>query len=337
METREREVAELQHIAGMTVEEAKRHLLRRSEELIRHELARRVHRRRKRPASKRSGARATSSLMRSSAWPASHAAEKTVSVVELPVRRHEGRTSARRAATSVPSRTSPASRSSSTTRRRRSSCRRSTESARGRADHAGEADRGRPHPSCPDRGDVLPVQGRARGAHRGRRRAGCLRSKLRGCPRGPGEDPGAAEVQDELRPERSQAHARGRPPGRDHGGRARGERQDRQARSAHARPRQGDDARDRGVHAAISTQLARRYGESQGVVHAIEAHHYEVQPQTVEAVLLIAADAISASRPGARGESLEGYIERLEALEEIAMQKTGVERAYAPRPAARSA
>src|SRR5262249_62181379 len=76
-------------------------------------------------------------------------------------------------------------------------------------------------------------------------------------------------------------------------------------------------------------QLPRRYGESQGVVHAIEAHHYEVQPQTVEAVLLIAADAISASRPGARGESLESYIKRLEALEEIAMQKNGVERAYA--------
>ena len=66
-----------------------------------------------------------------------------------------------------------------------------------------------------------------------------------------------------------------------------------------------------GSHALVSAQLARRYGESQGVVHAIEAHHYEVQPQTVEAVLLIAADAISASRPGARGESLEHYIKRL--------------------------
>jgi ribonucrease Y len=73
-----------------------------------------------------------------------------------------------------------------------------------------------------------------------------------------------------------------------------------------------------GSHALISSQLARRYGESEGVVHAIEAHHYEVQPQTVEAVLLIAADAVSASRPGARGESLENYIRRLEALEEIA-------------------
>jgi ribonuclease Y len=84
-----------------------------------------------------------------------------------------------------------------------------------------------------------------------------------------------------------------------------------------------------GSHALVSAQLARRYGESEGVVHAIEAHHYEVQPQTVEAVLLIAADAISASRPGARGESLEHYIKRLSALEEIAMSKTGVSKAYA--------
>ncbi|HEY2935674.1 MAG TPA: ribonuclease Y [Gaiellaceae bacterium] len=84
-----------------------------------------------------------------------------------------------------------------------------------------------------------------------------------------------------------------------------------------------------GSHAAISTQLAKRFGESQGVVHAIEAHHYEVQPQTVEAVLLIAADAISASRPGARGESLENYIKRLEALEELAASKPGVDKVYA--------
>ena len=84
-----------------------------------------------------------------------------------------------------------------------------------------------------------------------------------------------------------------------------------------------------GSHALVSAQLARRYGESDGVVHAIEAHHYEVQPQTVEAVLLITADAISASRPGARGESLEHYIKRLSALEEIATSKAGVSKAYA--------
>jgi ribonuclease Y len=84
-----------------------------------------------------------------------------------------------------------------------------------------------------------------------------------------------------------------------------------------------------GSHALVSAQLARRYGESDGVVHAIEAHHYEVQPQTVEAVLVITADAISASRPGARGEGLEHYIKRLAALEEIASSKKGVAKAYA--------
>jgi ribonucrease Y len=84
-----------------------------------------------------------------------------------------------------------------------------------------------------------------------------------------------------------------------------------------------------GSHAAISTQLARRYGEGPAVCHAIEAHHYEVQPQTVEAVLLIAADAISASRPGARGESLEHYVKRLESLEQLASSHPGVEKVYA--------
>ncbi|MCC6222342.1 MAG: ribonuclease Y [Thermoleophilia bacterium] len=84
-----------------------------------------------------------------------------------------------------------------------------------------------------------------------------------------------------------------------------------------------------GPHAAISAQLARKYGESPQVCHAIEAHHYEVQPESVEAVLVIAADAISASRPGARGESLEHYIKRLENLERIAAQKKGVERVFA--------
>ena len=64
-------------------------------------------------------------------------------------------------------------------------------------------------------------------------------------------------------------------------------------------------------------------------MHAIEAHHYEVQPESVEAILVISADAISASRPGARGESLENYIKRLENLERIAAEKKGVERVFA--------
>src|SRR5918992_2014018 len=84
-----------------------------------------------------------------------------------------------------------------------------------------------------------------------------------------------------------------------------------------------------GSHAAISTQYARRYGESPGVVHAVEAHHYEVQPQTVEAGASVAADAVSGARPGARGDSLENYIKRLSALEDLAAKRDGVEKAYA--------
>ena len=78
-----------------------------------------------------------------------------------------------------------------------------------------------------------------------------------------------------------------------------------------------------------SGRLQEVLRQKQHVVHAIQAHHYEVQPLTVEAVLVIAADAISASRPGARGEGLESYVKRLAALEEIAQQKQGVEKAYA--------
>ena len=85
-----------------------------------------------------------------------------------------------------------------------------------------------------------------------------------------------------------------------------------------------------GSHAAISAQLAQDVRrDASRSCHAIEAHHYEVQPQTVEAMLVIAADAISASRPGARGESLENYIKRLENLEQIASAKQGVEQVYA--------
>jgi ribonuclease Y len=84
-----------------------------------------------------------------------------------------------------------------------------------------------------------------------------------------------------------------------------------------------------GSHAVISAEMARKFRESPSVAHAIEAHHYDVEPQTVEAVLVIAADSVSASRPGGRGESLEHYIKRLEALEEIANSKRGVDRVYA--------
>ncbi|MBM6775734.1 ribonuclease Y [Collinsella tanakaei] len=84
-----------------------------------------------------------------------------------------------------------------------------------------------------------------------------------------------------------------------------------------------------GPHAVIGADLARRYGEKPAIVHAIEAHHGDVDPNSVLAVLVQAGDAISASRPGARRESAESYIKRLEKLEEIANSHAGVERTYA--------
>ena len=84
-----------------------------------------------------------------------------------------------------------------------------------------------------------------------------------------------------------------------------------------------------GPHATLGADLARRYGEKPVIVHAIEAHHGDVDPETVIDVLVQAADAISASRPGARRESAENYIKRLEKLEEIANSYDGVERTYA--------
>jgi len=84
-----------------------------------------------------------------------------------------------------------------------------------------------------------------------------------------------------------------------------------------------------GSHAQIGADMGRKYNESPRVVHAIAAHHNEEVPRTVEAVLIAAADAISASRPGARRETLETYIKRLEKLEKIADSFPGVEKAYA--------
>lgn len=84
-----------------------------------------------------------------------------------------------------------------------------------------------------------------------------------------------------------------------------------------------------GPHALIGAELLRKHGEHEDVVHAVEAHHNEVEPHTVEAVLVQAADAISGSRPGARRESLEAYVERMENLEHIATAHDGVVRAYA--------
>jgi ribonucrease Y len=84
-----------------------------------------------------------------------------------------------------------------------------------------------------------------------------------------------------------------------------------------------------GPHALVGGELARKHGEAEAVAHAMEAHHNEVEPQTIEAVIVQAADALSGARPGARGESLELYVKRLRDLEEIATRHKGVDKVYA--------
>ena len=84
-----------------------------------------------------------------------------------------------------------------------------------------------------------------------------------------------------------------------------------------------------GPHALIGAELVRKFNLPQRIIHAIQAHHFEVEPQTVEAFLIAAADAISAARPGARRETLDAYIKRLEKLEQIANSFQGVQQSYA--------
>jgi ribonuclease Y len=86
-----------------------------------------------------------------------------------------------------------------------------------------------------------------------------------------------------------------------------------------------------GPHALVGARIAQRQGEPEAVTHAMEAHHNEVEPRTVEAVIVQTADSLSGARPGARGDSLEEYVERLRDLEEIATRQDGVDRVYAMR------
>jgi ribonuclease Y len=86
-----------------------------------------------------------------------------------------------------------------------------------------------------------------------------------------------------------------------------------------------------GPHALVGGRIARRHGEPEAVAHAIEAHHGEVEPRTVEAVIVQTADAVSGARPGARGDALEQYVGRLRDLEQIAQRHHGVERVFAMR------
>ena len=89
------------------------------------------------------------------------------------------------------------------------------------------------------------------------------------------------------------------------------------------------DHETEGTHISIGVDIAKKYKESEEVIHCIAAHHNDIEPKTLEAILVQCADAISGSRPGARRESLENYVKRLEQLENIANSHAGVEKSYA--------
>jgi len=89
------------------------------------------------------------------------------------------------------------------------------------------------------------------------------------------------------------------------------------------------DFENEGTHAQLGAAVLRKVGESEEVIHAVLAHHEEVQPQTIEAILVMVADAISAARPGARKEAVEAYYKRMEKLEFLANSFPGVEKSFA--------
>lgn len=84
-----------------------------------------------------------------------------------------------------------------------------------------------------------------------------------------------------------------------------------------------------GTHVSIGVEILKRFKESPAVIHAVEAHHNDVEPSTLEAIIVQAADAISGARPGARRESIENYVKRLEKIENVANSFAGVEQSYA--------
>ena len=241
----------------MTVNEAKLSLLERSEDLVRHELARRVRQLEEeaRTEAKRRARNLVADALQRVA--ASHAAETTVSVIELPSDDMKGRIIGREGRNIralehltgvdfIIDDTPQAVVLSSFDGIRREVARLTLSKL---------IEDGRIHPARIE-DTYYAVEGRDRGPHRPGRRTGCLRGELRRVPRGARQDPRPVALPDELRPERSQAHARGRAPCRDHGVGGRCERQGDEARRAASRRRQGDDARGRGL-ARVDLRAAR--------------------------------------------------------------------------------
>ena len=193
-----------------------------------------------------------------------------------------------------------------------------------------QADPGRPHPPGPHRGSRRQGARRGRAGHPPGRRGGGVRDGRAGLAAGDDQAAGPAQVPHQLRPERAQALDRDRPPGRRHRRRT-GRRRARPPRPAACCTTSARRSTTRSkVRTPRSAPRSRqRHNLPMKVINAIAAHHQEVEYECIEAPIVQIADAISASRPGARGESSETYLKRLEELQAIADSFEGVEKSFA--------
>ena len=329
-QARQRQLRELERIAGLSVSQAKQILLKELEDELRHEsavLIRHVEEEARRDADRRARSILSTVMQRVAGG---HAAETTVSVVQLDSDEMKGRIIGREGrnirALETPDRDRLHHRRHAVggdpVRLRR-------RAARDRAPDAREAAPGRPHPPGADRGGLLPGEVGDREPRPGGRGAGGVRG-------------GIGSLHPELTKLLGRLHYR-----TSYGqnvlahsiecAKLAGLLADELGASSQTATRaallhdigKAVTHEIEGPHALVGGDLARRYKEAEAVAHAMESHHNEVEPQTVEAVIVQVVDALSGARPGARGESLENYVKRLRELEEIALRQPGVEKVYA--------